>query len=80
MPESPSDLYPLALEATQAALSELLADPANSDLAEKLPADFAERVLSMAWQHQSEIEKARFRREARLYFEALGQQLATGDE
>lgn len=65
------DLRAVASSALGEALEELLSEEANADLRELLPPDFAARLSDLAWRHQFDLDKARFRREAKALLRSI---------
>jgi hypothetical protein len=68
---SDGNLQQAAIAAVRASLEELLANPDDADLRDILPGDFAERLIEVAWQHQFDLDKARFRRAVKSYFSQI---------
>jgi hypothetical protein len=68
-----SSLQQAAIDALQDSIEELLSDETNSDLRPLLPDEFASELISLAWRHQFDLDKARFRRDIKTYFSILAQ-------
>jgi hypothetical protein len=60
-------LRQVAADSLLFAVDSLLDEESNADLRDDLPADFAPALADLAWRHQFDLDKARFRREAKRY-------------
>lgn len=72
-----SGLRHAAAAALNESLETLLADEANRDLTAILPPTFVDDLLKLAWSHQSDLDKARFRRGVRRYLQSIASQVGT---
>jgi hypothetical protein len=60
-----------ATYAVKESVATLLETDIYGDLDDVLPPSFAEDVMELAWRHQSDLDKTRFRRAIRDYIKAI---------
>jgi hypothetical protein len=66
-----SDLRPAARAALEASARALLDSEEYADLEEILPATFVDHLLDIAWRHQFDLDRVRFRREIKNYIHSI---------
>ncbi len=73
--ESEAQLRETAEGAVEVALADLRSEAEDTDFS-WLPDDFANRLLEIAWSHQFDVDKTRFRRAVKEYLSAAVEEVS----